>query len=209
MRVLLGDRAVGRPARVAEPVVRVGAVGSGCLDEVAEVADGAHVVECVVFAQRKPRGVVAAVLEPAQAFEQKRLGVARPDVSDDSAHVPLLSRWARKNAPWNAKSPASRPDRSFARGQPSFRVTRAAILAQSLSATSGVSASARTRTTGSVPDGRTRTRPVPRPTEEKPGHEAVARDVVVEPDEMAGLLAAEQQPLAPESRQDVTVADIG
>ena len=89
---LLGHGAVCRPARVPEPVVRVGAVGSGRLHQVAEVADGAHVVERVVLAQRDPRGVVAAVLEPAQPFEQKRLRVARPDVSDDSAHVRSFPR---------------------------------------------------------------------------------------------------------------------
>ena len=87
MRVLLGDAAVGGPARVAEPVARVGAVRTGRLDEVAQVADGADVLERVVLAQREPRGVVAAVLEPAQAFEQQRLGFTRSDVSDDSAHV--------------------------------------------------------------------------------------------------------------------------
>ena len=105
--VLLGHAAVRRPARVAEPVARVGAVGAGRLDEVAEVADGAHVVERVVLAQRDPGGVVAAVFEPAQSFEQKRLCVARPDVSDDSAHVCSFPRWARKTLSGNTKSPAS------------------------------------------------------------------------------------------------------
>ena len=107
VRVLLGHGAVRRPARMAEPVMRVGAVRAGCLDQVAEVADRAHVVERVVLAQRDPGGVVAAVFEPAQSFEQKRLCLARPDVSDDSAHVRSFPRWARKTLPGNAKSPAS------------------------------------------------------------------------------------------------------
>ena len=107
MGVPLGDAAVRRPARVAEPVTRMGAVRACRLHQVAEVADGADVVERVVLAQRDPGGVVASVFEPAQAFEQKRLRVARPDVSDDSAHVCSFPRWARKTLPGNTKSPAS------------------------------------------------------------------------------------------------------
>ncbi len=91
VRVLLGHGAVRRPARVAEPVMRVGGVGIGCLDEVPEGADGPHVVERVLLAQRDPGRVVAPVLEPAQSLQEQRLRVARSDVSDDSAHDPLLS----------------------------------------------------------------------------------------------------------------------
>ena len=76
VRVLLGHCAVRRPACVAEPVMRVGAVRARRLHQVGEIADGTHVVERVVLAQRDPCGVVAAVLEPAQSFEQKRLCLA-------------------------------------------------------------------------------------------------------------------------------------
>jgi hypothetical protein len=63
MGIHLRHGAVRRPARVTEPVVRVGAVGAGRLDEVAEIADGPHILELLVLAQRDPGGVVAAVLE--------------------------------------------------------------------------------------------------------------------------------------------------
>ncbi len=121
MRVPLGHAAVRRPARVAEPVVRVGAVRAGRLDEVAEVADGADVVERVVLAQRDPGGVVAAVLEPAQSLEQKRLRLARPDVSDDSAHVRSFPRWAGK------RSQETRRARPQTRSQRRERISRARV----------------------------------------------------------------------------------
>jgi hypothetical protein len=70
VRVLLGHAAVRRPACVAEPVMRVGAVGTGGFDEVAEGADRAHVFERVVFAQGDPGGVVASVLESAQSLQK-------------------------------------------------------------------------------------------------------------------------------------------
>ena len=70
MGVALSHGAMRRPARMTEAVMGVGAVCAGRLDEVPEVADGAHVVERVVLAQRDPRGVVAAVLETAQTFQE-------------------------------------------------------------------------------------------------------------------------------------------
>ena len=47
MRVLLGDAAVRRPARVTETVVRDGAVRAGRVDQILELADRADVVEPV------------------------------------------------------------------------------------------------------------------------------------------------------------------
>jgi hypothetical protein len=86
VRVLLGDSAVRRPARVAEPRRRFRAVQRGCSLQVAEVADGADVVEGVVLTQHDPGGVVTAVLEALEAVEKERLACPGPDVSDDSAH---------------------------------------------------------------------------------------------------------------------------
>ncbi len=48
-----------------------------------------------------------------------------------------------------------------------------------------------------------------RAAEEEPRHQAVAGHVPVEPDQVAGLLAAEQHALAPERLEDVAVADVG
>ena len=49
VRVLLGDRAVRGPARVAEPVLGDRAVGAGRVDQVLQVADRTHVVDLVVL----------------------------------------------------------------------------------------------------------------------------------------------------------------
>src|SRR6185437_10338220 len=51
--------------------------------------------------------------------------------------------------------------------------------------------------------------PSERLAEEKRGDEPVPGHVTVEPDEVAGLLAAEEEPLAPERLEHVAVADIG
>src|SRR5437870_679888 len=87
MRVLLRDRAVRCPARVAEAVIRRRAVRAGGLLQELEVPDGADVVETVLLAQRDPSGVVAAVLEPLQPVEQEILCLTTADVTDDPAHL--------------------------------------------------------------------------------------------------------------------------
>ena len=71
MRVCLGDGAVRRPARVAEAVVRVGAVRAGLVLQVLEIPDRADVVEAVVLAQRDPGRVVASVLEALEALQEE------------------------------------------------------------------------------------------------------------------------------------------
>src|SRR5205823_2824827 len=153
--VLLVDRAVRRPAGVTETVPRDRTVRTGRLDEVLEIPDGADVVETAVLAEGDARRVVAAVLEPAQSAEQERLRLPCADISDDPAHPDRLSfpaearkfRRETRRARLSDLPAASRED------QPSSWLTSAAILAQSASASSRVSASARRRTTGSVPEG--------------------------------------------------------
>ena len=86
MGVALGDRAVRGPACVSETGRRARAVRRRCLLQELKVPDGADVLEPVVFEERDPRGVVAAVLEPLEALDEKRLRCSRPDVSDDAAH---------------------------------------------------------------------------------------------------------------------------
>src|SRR5437773_8130430 len=86
VRVRLGDCAVSRPARMAEARGRDGAVGTGGLLEVLEIADGADVLETIVLAERDAGRVVAAVLETLESIEQERLRLPPPDVSDDPAH---------------------------------------------------------------------------------------------------------------------------
>ena len=87
MRVRLGDPAVCRPTRVAEPGRRGRAVRAGAGFQIAERPDGANVVEPIRLEERDARRVVAAVLEALEALEQQRLALSRSDVSDDSAHA--------------------------------------------------------------------------------------------------------------------------
>ena len=89
--VLLVDGAMRRPASVAEAMAGARAVGARCVLQKLQVADRADVVQSVGLAQRDPGGVVAAVLEPLQPSEEQRLRFTRPDVSDDPAHLKLLS----------------------------------------------------------------------------------------------------------------------
>src|SRR5438445_1985317 len=91
MGVLFGDGAVCGPARVTQAVVRKRAVRTSDLSQELQIADGSDVFEAAVLAQREPRRVIAAVLEPLQAVEEQILGGATADVSDDPAHTKLLS----------------------------------------------------------------------------------------------------------------------
>src|SRR5947208_1869755 len=56
------------------------------VDEVLQVADRAHGVDPVAVEHRDARGVIAAVLQLAQAFEQEVPGGLAPHVADDAAH---------------------------------------------------------------------------------------------------------------------------
>ena len=101
----------------------------------------------------------------ARAREGEGGAPPRAHVSDDPAHLetPFFERSIRPPPAFRRRSalsvPEKPPENENARLQPSSRETRVAILPQRLSAASSVSASTRTRTTGSVPDGRTTTRP--------------------------------------------------
>ena len=86
MRILLGDCAMRRPARVAHAVARDGAVRAGGVDEMLQVADRADVVETVGFTKGDPGRVVPAILEPPQPVQEQRLRFPRTDISDDPAH---------------------------------------------------------------------------------------------------------------------------
>jgi len=70
VRVLLRDAAVRRPARVAEPVPRDGAVRGRDVDEILEVPDGTDVLDAVVLPERDPGRVVTSELEAAQPLQQ-------------------------------------------------------------------------------------------------------------------------------------------
>ena len=70
--VLLGDRAVRRPARVPEAGGRRRAVRRE-LDQVLERADRAHVREALVLEERDPGRVVSAVFESLETLQEQRL----------------------------------------------------------------------------------------------------------------------------------------
>src|SRR3954451_25183296 len=97
MRVLLVDGAVGGPARMAEPGLRLRAVRAGLALQRLEGGDDAHVVELGVLAQREPGRLVAAALEPLETVQQEVFTVSLADVSDDPAHAEtsLRTRKAR------------------------------------------------------------------------------------------------------------------
>ena len=94
VRVLLGDAAVGSPARVAETRRRGRAVVAGRLLQGLEIADRANVVESFVLAKCEPGRVVAAVFEPLETAKEELLRLPLPDVSDDPAHLKLSLRSA-------------------------------------------------------------------------------------------------------------------
>src|SRR5256885_13418035 len=87
VRVLLGDAAVGSPARMAETRRRGRAVVAGRLLQGLEIADRANVVESYVLAKCEPGRVVAAVFEPLETAQEELLRLPLPDVSDDPAHL--------------------------------------------------------------------------------------------------------------------------
>ena len=98
VRVLLGDPAVRRPARVPEPGRGRRAARPRALDQVSERPDGAYVLEAVLLEERDARGVVAAVLEALEPLQEQRLALTRSDVPDDPAHWLPPGVSAPKNA---------------------------------------------------------------------------------------------------------------
>ena len=142
--------AVGRPAGVGEADRRVGrAVGDRGL-EVGQLA-GPLLDEQVagVVDEGDPGRVVAAVLEATQTLDEDRARLTRSGIADDPAHaVRCLLRGPRR-ARLRAGSSLDAPLRGPRSRRPA-RATRAA---------SGPSTI--TRRAGSVPDGRTRIRPLP------------------------------------------------
>ena len=222
----------------AMPVVRLAGGGGHAAGvalgergvEVVEVADRADRVDLVAGEHADARGVIAAVLELAQALDQEVLDRPVADVADDAAH-------------------------ERERGYPPLSTTPTRRL-HTASASSSVGASTMTRTSCSVPLGRTRTRPRPSSASlsrsvgvlqrlgrhrrvavghadvDEPLRQLLHRRAVGEVaalqrlerqerrgdpvaggdeahvDQVAGLLAAELPPRAPERLEDVAVADL-
>src|SRR4030095_8181237 len=86
MRVLLGRRAVSRPARVSEAErARQRALTEHALEHL-EPAGRAPDVQRAVVEDRDARGVVAAILESPQPLDDDADRTLVPDVADDSTH---------------------------------------------------------------------------------------------------------------------------
>src|ERR1019366_997021 len=131
MRVALVRRTVRRPARVPDADHPVHRVGGDRRFELRDLSRRAADPDRLAVPQRDARGIVAAILHAPQPLYQQRRRLSRPDVSYDSAHGVCLYL-----APYESVASSSRP-----------RST-------SFCASTRVGASAMTRTTGSVPEGR-------------------------------------------------------
>src|SRR5205814_8278832 len=104
-----------------------------------QVADGADGVDLTVRDDGDARRVIAAVLELAQPVEQPLARGALSHIADDPTH----------------------PTEDTSGSQANSRCTTDTRRPQIAPASSSLGASTMTRTTGSVPPGRTRTRPRP------------------------------------------------
>ena len=130
VRVLLARPAMGRPARVTDPGVPGGTLRGDDGGEVVELAFGAQDLQRAVALHGDARGVVAAILEATEPVHEERKRFARPDVAYDPAHQPRCS---------------------FAAATSADAVLDAIV---------SLRASTVIRRTGSVPEGRTTSRPV-------------------------------------------------
>ena len=105
--VLLVGPAVRGPARVPEAGGGRGAVVARGLEQLVQVADGAHHVDAVRLDERDPRGVVAAVLQAPEAVEDDGLAGSTADVAYDAAHACSLL-WAGAQRGRLRTAPSSR-----------------------------------------------------------------------------------------------------
>ena len=78
--------AVCRPTGVGDAAVAVDVFGPGFANEARHFADGAAAVNSAIVVDGKACGVVAAVFEALQAFEQDGDDVAFGNAGDDSTH---------------------------------------------------------------------------------------------------------------------------
>jgi len=92
VRVLLGRPAVGRPARVADPVLTVQRIDGEDFFESRQLSGAAAQLDRAVAHDRDAGRVVTAILQPPQPFDQDGQDFLVADVADDSAHVSIASR---------------------------------------------------------------------------------------------------------------------
>ena len=91
MRVFFGGAAVRGPARVADAVDALERALANRFFEIAELAGGAADIELAGLGYHGDAGgIVAAILQAAQAVQNQRHDFFMPDVADNSAHVKFL-----------------------------------------------------------------------------------------------------------------------
>src|SRR6478672_471733 len=91
MSVWSGGCAVSGPARVPDTNGALGQVVQQLALQHRELAGGLHDLEAVPIDHRDPGGVVAAVLQAAETFQQQSGSLARSDVANDTTHRVDLS----------------------------------------------------------------------------------------------------------------------
>ena len=155
--------AVGRPPGVADADRgrRERLVGEHLL-QVGQLAGLLRRAQLAVGDDRDPRGVVAPVLEPAQPVQDDVPGVLRTDVTHDAAHFTEGTGGMSPSGPGPERAGCDRhPHGALGpRRQRDAAATTSARRAATSSACSWVGASTITRTSCSVPEGRSSTRPV-------------------------------------------------
>ena len=87
MGVVLFRLAMGRPASVADPAKPRRTVTVHTNGEVVELSFGAKAVQILALQRSDARGVIAAVLQLAKAFQKERCRVSRTNHRDDAAHI--------------------------------------------------------------------------------------------------------------------------
>ncbi len=90
VRVGIGDAAVGRPSRVPHTNrATKPAANFQAIFEVGNASDALLDRDLAALEDGDARGVVPAILEALEPFEDQVLAVLAPDVGDDSAHDPI------------------------------------------------------------------------------------------------------------------------
>ena len=87
--ITLGRRAVGCPTGMGDADRAVHRVTRKVFDQLVHLADRATAMQLMVVSadDREPCGVVAAILQPQQSFQQNAWHVAPRNCSYDAAHL--------------------------------------------------------------------------------------------------------------------------
>ena len=87
MRIFFGGASVGGPARVANAVGAVERLQADDFFQIAQLAFGATNLQSVAIAShRDSGGIIAAIFQPPQSFDDDRNDTLLADVADNAAH---------------------------------------------------------------------------------------------------------------------------